>query len=140
VSSACQTETQYISRRAVTDPDLSRGKEFGVFSSKSWRLADLGAKHAFLRAALGWGGMPAGLVERDIARGELVEIKLQDVPTDNYVMAMSAAYRTDAPPGLAGRRLIERLKDHDSVRSNAGHAAASNRRRAARQLGKKHKI
>src|SRR4030081_3962266 len=57
--------------------ELSQGKDFGVFSSRTWRLADLGAKHAFLRAALGWGSMPAGLVEQDIARGELVEIKLQ---------------------------------------------------------------
>src|SRR5438309_8177420 len=38
--------------------ELSQGKEFGVFSANTWRLADLGAKHAFLRAGLGWGGMP----------------------------------------------------------------------------------
>src|SRR3977135_4320599 len=40
--------------------ELSQGKDFGVFSENTWRLADLGAKHAFLRAGLGWGGMPAG--------------------------------------------------------------------------------
>jgi DNA-binding transcriptional LysR family regulator len=112
--------------------DLSRGKEFGVFSSRTWRLADLGAKHAFLRAALGWGSMPASLVEQDIARGELVEIKLQDVPTDGYIMAMSAAYRMDAPPGLAGRWLVERLKEGDSVRSNAGRAPPKDRRQIMR--------
>ncbi len=107
--------------------DLSRGKEFGVFSSRTWRLADLGAKHTFLRAALGWGGMPAELVAQDLATGELVEIKLQDVPTDNYIMAMSAAYRMDAPPGVAGRWLIERLKESDSLRMNAGRAAPRSR-------------
>jgi DNA-binding transcriptional LysR family regulator len=112
--------------------DLSRGKEFGVFSSRTWRLADLGAKHAFLRAALGWGSMPAAVVEQDIARGELVEIKLQDVPTDGYTMAMSAAYRTDAPPGVAGRWLVERLKENDSVRSKAGRAPPKDRRRIMR--------
>jgi DNA-binding transcriptional LysR family regulator len=118
--------------------DLSRGKEFGVFSSRTWRLADLGAKHAFLRAALGWGSMPAGLVEQDIARGELVEIKLQDVTTDRYMMAMSAAYRMAAPPGLAGRWLVERLKEDDSVRSNAGCAPPKDRRQIMSQLTKKH--
>jgi DNA-binding transcriptional LysR family regulator len=112
--------------------DLSRGKEFGVFSSRTWRLADLGAKHAFLRAALGWGSMPATLVEQDIARGELVEIKLQDVPTQSYIMAMSAAYRMDAPPGLAGRWLVERLKENDSVRSKAGGAPRKDRRQIMR--------
>src|SRR6266478_729347 len=43
--------------------ELSHGKDFGVFSANTWRLADLGAKHAFLRAGLGWGGMPVGVVE-----------------------------------------------------------------------------
>lgn len=33
--------------------ELSQGKDFGVFSANTWRLADLGAKHAFLRAGLG---------------------------------------------------------------------------------------
>jgi DNA-binding transcriptional LysR family regulator len=119
--------------------DLSRGKEFGVFSSRTWRLADLGAKHAFLRAALGWGSMPASLVEQDIARGELVEIKLQDVPIHGYIMAMSAAYRMDAPPGLAGRWLVERLKENNSVQSNAGRAPPKDGRLIMRQLAKTHR-
>src|SRR5258705_2031367 len=32
--------------------ELSHGKDFGVLSANTWRLADLGAKHAFLRAGL----------------------------------------------------------------------------------------
>ena len=119
--------------------DLSRGKEFGVFSSRTWRLADLGAKHAFLLAALGWGSMPASLVEQDIASGELVEIKLQDVPTDGHRITMSAAYRMDAPPGLAGRWLVERLKENNSVRNNAGCPPPKDRRQIMRQLAKKHR-
>lgn len=47
--------------------ELSQGKDFGVFSANTWRLADLGSKHAFLRAGLGWGGMPVGLIETDKA-------------------------------------------------------------------------
>ena len=34
---------------------LSEGRDLGVMSPRTWRLADLGAKHAFLRAGLGWG-------------------------------------------------------------------------------------
>jgi hypothetical protein len=30
-----------------------------VVGTKSWRLADLGAKHALLLAGVGWGNMPA---------------------------------------------------------------------------------
>jgi hypothetical protein len=46
----------------------------------------LGAKHAFLRAGLGWGGMPFAMVERDLADGLLVEIKLQDEQADGFIM------------------------------------------------------
>jgi DNA-binding transcriptional LysR family regulator len=92
--------------------ELSKGKDFGVFSSNTWRLADLGAKHAFLRAGLGWGGMPVGVIEADLANGSLVKIDLEDVPEANLVMPMSAVFRTDKPPGPAGRWLIERLKSN----------------------------
>ena len=90
--------------------ELSQGKDFGVFSANTWRLADLGAKHAFLRAGLGWGGMPLGVVESDLADGSLVKIRIEDIPDTRMVMPMSAVFRTDRPPGPAGRWLIERLK------------------------------
>ena len=77
---------------------------------RNWRLADLGATHPFLREGLGWGGMPFTMVERDLAEGVLVEIKLQDADTDGFVMPMCATYRTDPPPGPAGRWLINRFK------------------------------
>ena len=37
---------------------LSGDRDYGVFSPKTWRLADLGAKHAMLKAGLGWGSLP----------------------------------------------------------------------------------
>jgi DNA-binding transcriptional LysR family regulator len=89
---------------------LSQGRDFGVFSARTWRLADLGAKHAFLRAGLGWGGMPYNAVKDDLARGTLVEIQVEDAPLEGYIMAMSAVYLTESPPGPAGRWLIDRLK------------------------------
>jgi DNA-binding transcriptional LysR family regulator len=88
---------------------LSKGQEFSVFSSRTWRLADLGAKHEFLRAGLGWGGMPLELVQRDLSEGVLVELGLLDRPM-RMNMVMSAAYRADAPPGPAGRWFIEQLR------------------------------
>ena len=92
--------------------ELSQGKDFGVFSANTWRLADLGAKHAFLRAGLGWGGMPLGVVETDLADGSLVRIRIEDIPDTRMLMPMSAVFRTDRPPGPAGRWLIERLKSN----------------------------
>src|SRR5258706_4752987 len=92
--------------------ELSQGKDFGVFSANTWRLADLGAKHAFLRSGLGSGGMPVGVIKADLAKGSLVKIRLEDIPEGMLVMAMSAVFRTDTPPGPAGRWLIERLKSN----------------------------
>ncbi len=90
--------------------DLSAGREFGVISPQTWRLADMFAKHAFLLNGLGWGGMPLHVVAGDIAEGRLVRLSIEDVPPGALILPMAAAYRTAAPPGPAGRWLIERLK------------------------------
>jgi DNA-binding transcriptional LysR family regulator len=89
---------------------LSKGREFGVMSPLTWRLADLFAKHAFLISGLGWGGMPLHAVAQDIAEGRLVELSIQDMPQGGLQVTMSAAYRISAPPGPAGRWMIDRLK------------------------------
>jgi DNA-binding transcriptional LysR family regulator len=87
---------------------LSAGKEFGVMSPRTWRLSDLGAKHAFLKAGLGWGGMPLHAIEADLAAGDLVALKVEGVdPLARLPMA--AIHRTDSPPGPAGRWLIDWL-------------------------------
>jgi DNA-binding transcriptional LysR family regulator len=88
---------------------LSEGREFGVLSPKTWRLADLGAKHAFLRYGLGWGSMPRTAVQADLDSGALVEIKSPGW-TIGLQMQMRAVHRSDQPPGPAGRWLVERLK------------------------------
>ncbi len=89
---------------------LSAGREFQVLSPRTWRLADLGAKHAFLLAGLGWGGMPLEMVQRDLAEGSLVALALMDAPEGGVMMTMSATYRADAPPGPAGRWFVEQLR------------------------------
>ena len=89
---------------------LSAGREFGVLSPKTWRIADLGAKHAFLCAGLGWGGMPFDVVEADLASGRLVRLTIDDPAPNAHVMPLSAVYPTATPPGPAGRWLIERLR------------------------------
>jgi DNA-binding transcriptional LysR family regulator len=77
---------------------------------KFWCLSHLGAKLAFLRAGFGFGGMPLHAVEADLASGALVEITPEDAAPGGYVVEMKAVYRTDSPPGPAGRWFIDRLK------------------------------
>ena len=88
---------------------LSEGRNFGVLSPLIWRLADLGAKHAFLKAGLGWGHMPLHMVKADIESGALVKIRVEGTPRD-MTLPMKVVYRKDAPPGPAGRAFIAQLK------------------------------
>lgn len=94
---------------------LTEGRNFAVFSQKVWRLADLGAKHAFLRAGLGWGYMPLHMVATDLETGKLQAIELEAHPGTGTAFSMRAAYRKDAPPGPAGKWFIEQLaRDRES--------------------------
>ncbi len=88
---------------------LSDGRSFGVLSPLTWRLADLGAKHAFLRAGLGWGHMPLHMVKADLDRGALVRIRVEGNSRDN-AFPMKVVFRKDASPGPAGRAFIAQLK------------------------------
>src|ERR1700686_3235161 len=97
------------------DPsDLSRPGGFGLLSPRVWRLSHLGAKLAFLRAGLGFGLMPLHMIEADLASGALIQITGESAPPEGHVIAMSAVYRTDSPPGRAGRWFIDRLKQEDA--------------------------
>jgi len=87
--------------------DLTQGRDFSVMSARSWRLGDLGAKHALLRAGLGWGNMPRWMVAEDLANGRLVDLKRPERPGGNY--PLFAIHRSDSPPGPAARWLAERM-------------------------------
>jgi DNA-binding transcriptional LysR family regulator len=86
---------------------LTDGRDFGVLSVKTWRLADLGAKHALLLAGMGWGNMPKPMVNDDLKRGRLVELQIE-APGD-LVYRFHTVYRRDTPPGPAASWLMERL-------------------------------
>ena len=120
--------SQHVQLVLTDRTELSKGQEFGVLSARNWRLADLGSKHAFLRAGLGWGGMPQEMVQRDLDDGALVELTLLDRPTRTH-MVMSAAYRADAPPGPAGRWFIEQLQRLSEDGLPAQNAARSSAER-----------
>ena len=93
---------------------LTEGRNFSVLSARTWRLADLGAKHALLRQGIGWGNMPLPMVEADLAAGTLIRLVMPDHRGGLY--RFDGIYRSDTPPGPAGRWLLERfaaLAEHD---------------------------
>ncbi len=86
---------------------LTEGQDFGVIALKTWRLGDLGAKHALLLAGLGWGNMPEHQVAEDLKKNRLKRLPFEGEPTYDYTLNM--IHRTDRPPGRAGTWLADRL-------------------------------
>jgi len=86
-------------------------RDYGVYATQTWRLADLSAKHALLIAGLGFGGMPLHLVENDLHAGTLVRLELTewegaDRPPS---VPVCATWRADKPLGPAARWMMEHL-------------------------------
>lgn len=88
---------------------LTEGREFAVLSPRTWRLADLGAKHALLREGIGWGNMPRHMVAQDLREGRLVELALPEDPGADYTLA--ALWRRDMLLGPAASWTVDALKE-----------------------------
>ena len=86
---------------------FTEGRDYSVMSPKTWRLADLGAKHALLREGIGWGNMPLPMIESDLVTGTLIQLAMPDHPGGTYRFA--GVWRRDTPPGPAALWLLEQF-------------------------------
>jgi DNA-binding transcriptional LysR family regulator len=86
---------------------LTQGQDFSVLSPRTWRLADLGAKHALLREGIGWGNMPLPLIQPDLIAGTLKRLAMPEHPGGTYRFA--GVFRRDTPPGPAAAWLLEQF-------------------------------
>lgn len=101
-------ETSRHLQLVLTDRSpLTAGQDFSVLSPRTWRLGDLGAKHALLLEGIGWGLMPRHAVKADITAGRLVELSLPEVATVSY--KLNALWRRDRAPGPATAWMREAL-------------------------------
>jgi DNA-binding transcriptional LysR family regulator len=133
---------KHIQLTHVNPLDISGALGVHLKSPRVWRLSQLGAKLAFLRAGFGFGVLPLHAMETDLASGALVEIATEDAARGGRLIEMWAVYRTDSPPGPAGRWFIDRLKrEHAphvkrepsrSPPASVGHRRASKRSPASK--------
>lgn len=86
---------------------FTAGRDFAVLSPRTWRLADLGAKHALLREGIGWGNMPLPLVQPDLMNGTLHRLRMPDQPAGAY--RFFGIWRRDTPPGPGAAWLLEQF-------------------------------
>jgi DNA-binding transcriptional LysR family regulator len=88
---------------------LSEDYAIGVYSERRWRVLDLTAKHALLRAGLGWGGMPMHVVSDDLKRKRLVRLHIEEAGAATFEAMLFSIHRSAEPPGPAARWLVEHL-------------------------------
>jgi DNA-binding transcriptional LysR family regulator len=81
--------------------ELTARQDFSVHSRLSWRMSDLGTKHALLRAGMGWGYMPQHVVRDDLASGRLVRILTGQHPPGGMALPIQCVYRPDYRAGPA---------------------------------------
>ena len=113
---------------------LTQGDDRGVIGTQTWRLADLHAKHTFLREGIGWGYMPEPMVREDIGKGRLVRLDMPEWKHES--VRFYAIHRTDTPPGPAASALIARFAGQVAKDEGAGARstplASGKRRRVSR--------
>lgn len=88
--------------------ERTRGRDYGVFAYRTWRLTDVRTKHALMREGLGWGGLPRWLIADDLASGRLVELDLE--PYSEVRSPLYAMHRADHSPKPAAAWLIDQFK------------------------------
>lgn len=86
---------------------LTEGRDFAVLALRTWRLCDLGAKHALLLAGLGWGAMPEPMVRADLDAGRLAALRLPEWRGELY--SLQLIHSSCSPPGPAARWMLEKL-------------------------------
>jgi DNA-binding transcriptional LysR family regulator len=94
---------------------LTEGRDYSVFAVRTWRLADLGARHEMLLAGLGWGSMPRHMIEEDLKAGRLKRLDIRGAGPQARLPrpAVVLARRKGKILGPAGRWLAERLVARD---------------------------
>ena len=82
-----------------------------VLSPRTWRVAELETKRAFILRGLGWGNLPEPTVAEDLGQGRLVRIRPVAWTEDQHTLHFFAIHRADEPLGRAHAWLLEKLEE-----------------------------
>ncbi len=104
----------------LSDPVDPGDAAYGLVSARLWRFVDIGRRLDFLLAGFGWCRMPAHLVAKPIAEGALVPLPIEDDPAPADGLPIYAAHRRDSALRVAGRALLEMLRQRLAVDGSAG--------------------
>lgn len=96
--------------------DRTRDTDFGVGTRRTWRVTDLSLKRQLILDGCGWGGLPAWMIQADLAAGTLVRIEPPSYGVAGMTLLECACLvRTDAPPGPLASRLMALFQSDASL-------------------------
>jgi DNA-binding transcriptional LysR family regulator len=110
--------------------DLTEGRDFSTYTGRTWRVSDLAAKQAFLRAGLGWGYMPEHDVAADINEGVLSRLWIEGLREQNAV-PLSVVRRRDRLLGPAAQWMLARLMEKLKPQTSSHRTRSTNAKRSS---------
>lgn len=93
----------FVSRDSSAEPCVA------AVAASTWRVADIHAKRDLILRGLGWGNLPAPMVQDDFDSKRLVPLVVEGAGSDER-LAMTVIYRRDEGFGPVGRAAIEILR------------------------------
>jgi DNA-binding transcriptional LysR family regulator len=97
-----QQEVQLV----LSERGASRTPDRGILSGCDWRVADLQAKRELIRAGVGWGNLPDGMVAADPG---LVAIRVAAWSPEQHRLPLELITRRGATHGPAASWVSERI-------------------------------
>jgi DNA-binding transcriptional LysR family regulator len=88
----------------------TEGRDYAVYSPRTWRVDELAVKRALIGAGVGWGSLPAWMVDDDLAAGRLAAVQVPGLPEIDAV-PVQAFHDAGHRPGPAMSWLIGRLAE-----------------------------
>ncbi|USG62036.1 LysR family transcriptional regulator [Sneathiella marina] len=73
-----------------------------------WTVSDFAAKKEILIAKMGWGGMPTHMIEKELERGELVALNVEDYPPRQSHLFQIR--KRDRDVGIVAQSIWQQLK------------------------------
>jgi DNA-binding transcriptional LysR family regulator len=104
---------------------VTAGRDFSVYTGKTWRVSEQMIKRDLLLAGFGWGYMPEHLIAADVAAGRLRVLQVEGLRNPNTV-ALLLIRRRDRLLGPAAQWLLSRfLHQSDSGGPRSRESAGS---------------
>ncbi|GAA5162928.1 LysR family transcriptional regulator [Viridibacterium curvum] len=107
-------QMQIVWTRNTTVTDSA---DLGVHALDAWHITDLNAKLQMLRAGVGWGSMPAHMVQEDLAAGRLCLLDMESWEGRDRMPSFSSFVirLKRGVPGPAARHLVDALLERGGV-------------------------